>query len=107
MKVTNWMHEISTFIKTADQNHLISSGEEGLDITNELYSDEYRYNDQAWLFDGSGGVSFQQNLQNPSIDIGSIHCYPESWHLSGNQGVQWLSDHNRIANQFQKPLLLG
>ena len=105
--VTNWMKEISAFIKTIDQNHLISTGEEGLDVSSTQYSDAHKYNDQSWLFDGSGGISFQQNLQIQDIDVGSIHCYPESWHLSNSQGIKWLQDHNRIANQLQKPLIIG
>ncbi len=105
--VTNWMKEISTFIKTIDYNHLISTGEEGFDVSSAKYSDIYKYNDQSWLLDGSGGISFEQNLQIQDIDISSIHCYPDSWHLSNGQGIRWLQDHNRLADQMQKPLMLG
>lgn len=107
MVITNWLDEMSTFIKTIDQNHLVSSGEEGFEITTSDYYSEHLYNDQAWLFDGSAGVSFQQNIQIQNIDIGSIHCYPDPWGLNGIEGVRWLSSHNRIAAKFQKPLILG
>ena len=105
--VANWMAEMSTFIKSIDQNHLISSGEEGLDVTSSPYSNIESYNNQAWLFNGSGGSSFERNILLPDIDIGSIHCYPDNWGLDGNQAVRWLTDHNRIAIDARKPLILG
>ncbi len=107
MIVTNWLDEMSTFIKTIDKNHLVSSGEEGFETTTSEYYDERLYSDQPWLFDGSAGISFLRNIQIPNIDIGSIHCYPDHWQLSGIGGVRWLTNHNRIAVKFQKPLILG
>jgi len=105
--VANWMDEMSTFIKSIDPNHLISSGDEGLDVSTKFYSDVSNYNDQLWLFDGSGGSSFRKNISLSNIDIGSIHCYPESWGLTADQAVRWLTDHNQLANDIQKPMILG
>ncbi|MDI6766733.1 MAG: cellulase family glycosylhydrolase [Bacteroidota bacterium] len=107
MVVTNWLDEISTFIKSIDRNHLVSSGEEGLEVSRSGYYDPHLYDDQSWLFDGSAGVSFLRNIQLQNIDIGSIHCYPDHWRMTGIEGIQWLRNHNRIAAEFQKPLVLG
>jgi len=107
MIVTDWLNEMSTYIKSIDPNHLISTGEEGLDISKTGYSDPARYNEQGWLFDGSAGISFRNNFGLPNIDLGSIHCYPEAWKLSANQGIRWLNDHQHYADEIQKPLLVG
>jgi mannan endo-1,4-beta-mannosidase len=105
--VEHWLDEMSAYLKSIDSNHLISTGEEGLDISDAIYSSVHSYNDQSWLFDGSGGVSFRQNISLPHIDIASIHSYPDAWGLTANQGIQWLTDHNRIADEARKPLILG
>jgi len=105
--VSSWMDEMSTFIKSIDPNHLISSGDEGLDVSTKFYSDVSKYNDQFWLFDGTGGSSFRKNISLSNIDIGSIHCYPESWGLTADQAIRWLTDHNQLANDIRKPMILG
>ena len=105
--VEHWLDEMSSYLKSIDNNHLISTGEEGLDISDEGYSNVHSYNDQSWLFDGSGGVSIRRNILLPHIDIASIHSYPDAWGLTGSQGIQWLTDHNRIADDAGKPLILG
>lgn len=107
MIVTDWLNEMSTFVKSFDPNHLISTGEEGLDISQTGYSSPAKYNEQGWLFDGTAGVSFRNNFGLPNIDIGSIHCYPEAWKLSANQGIRWLNEHQHYADEIQKPLLVG
>jgi mannan endo-1,4-beta-mannosidase len=107
MIVTDWLNEMSTFVKLFDPDHLISTGEEGLDISQTGYSSPAKYNEQGWLFDGTAGISFRNNLVLPNIDIGSIHCYPEAWKLSANQGIRWLNEHQHYADEIQKPLLVG
>jgi mannan endo-1,4-beta-mannosidase len=105
--VEHWLDEMSAYLKSIDNNHLISTGEEGLDISDNGYSNARSYNDQSWLFDGSGGISFRRNISLPNIDIASIHSYPDAWGLTGHHGILWLTDHNRIANEVRKPLILG
>ncbi|MBI1806915.1 MAG: T9SS type A sorting domain-containing protein [Ignavibacteria bacterium] len=105
--VVKWMDEMSTFIKSIDKNHLVSSGEEGLDISPASYSSIDSYNGQHWLFDGSGGVSFGQHLSLPHVDLASIHCYPDQWGLTPSQGVIWLRDHQYLATRNRKPLVVG
>ncbi len=104
--VAGWMEEMSSFIKSIDTNHLVSTGEEGLETPGSGFRSS-DYNDQSWLFDGSGGTSFRQNISLRNIDIAGIHCYPSAWGISLNGGIQWLRDHQEMADRVQKPLIVG
>ncbi len=105
--VTSWMNQMSSYLKTLDMNHLVSTGEEGLDVSNAGYASPDFYSNQAWLFDGSGGVSFSRDAALPNIDIASIHCYPSDWRFAADDASLWLRDHQRIATRYGKPLILG
>lgn len=105
--VSDWLSEMSLFMKSVDTNHLVSSGEEGLDISPAGYRSIGSYNGQNWLFDGSGGVSYSQNLQISALDIASIHCYIEPWGLTPDEAIAWLDDHQRLADAAHKPLVVG
>jgi mannan endo-1,4-beta-mannosidase len=105
--VRRWLDEMSSYIKSIDENHLVATGDEGFDVASELYSGMNSYNEQSWLFDGTNGTSFYNNLALPNIDIASIHCYPEFWHLAPHQSLTWINDHRRIADQLAKPLIVG
>ena len=104
--IFQWTAEMSSFIKSLDQNHLVGTGEEGFDNSAAGYSLQ-AYNNQLWLFDGSAGVSFSSNSAVSSIDFASIHLYPESWSLPNSAGNTWIRDHTRLAGGFGKPLLIG
>ncbi|MBI3189378.1 MAG: T9SS type A sorting domain-containing protein [Ignavibacteriales bacterium] len=105
--VKNWLHEMSSFVKFLDARHLLSSGEEGFDVTSNNYSNISKYNQQTWLFDGSNGVSFKKNILLPNIDVASIHCYPSAWKLTYQSAIVWLKDHKRIASESNKPMIFG
>lgn len=103
--VYNWIAEMSAFIKSIDPNHLVATGEEGHDTEQWPYSDIARYNDQSWLFDGAAGISYSRNIKLPDIDVATVHCYPEAWGLTFNQGLLWFRDHRRLAHSANKPVL--
>lgn len=105
--VSDWLSEMSLFIKSVDTNHLVSSGEEGLDVSPAAYGSVGSYNGQDWLFNGSAGISYSQNLQISSLDIASIHCYIEPWGLTPDEAIAWLDDHQRLADAAHKPLVVG
>ncbi len=105
--VAAWVGEMSTYLKSIDGNHLIGVGEEGFDCSPQRYAPADAYNGQSWLFDGTNGTSYVKNISMPNIDLAGIHLYPEGWHLSMNQAITWLNDHQRIANALQKPLVVG
>lgn len=102
-----WVAEMAAYIKSLDSNHMVGTGEEGYDTTPQDYAPLSAYNNQAWLFDGTKGVSFSANTADSSIDFGTIHLYPEYWNLPVSAGNTWIADHIRIARQLGKPLLLG
>ncbi len=101
-----WLDEMSRFVKSIDPNHLVGSGEEGFDVSPAGYGASGGEG-AAWLFDGTGGVSFTLNSALPSLDFASIHLYPEAWSLPVNAANSWIRDHLRIANTLGKPLVLG
>ncbi len=105
--VYQWLQEMSLYLKSIDANHLVASGEEGFDCFPERYSDKSLYNDQAWMFDGSNGISFTRNLTIPSLDVAGIHCYPTSWHLSPQASIVWFKDHQELAGNSGKPFIIG
>ncbi|NWF51250.1 MAG: cellulase family glycosylhydrolase [Ignavibacteriaceae bacterium] len=106
--IKNWYKEISSFIKTIDPNHLITTGETGYDSFLNLYSDaDLMYNSSYFLFNGYKGTSFYQNSFTKSIDYVSFHCYPDGWGLTSKAGNTWIQDHYQLAEEFNKPCLLG
>lgn len=106
MLVYSWVSEMASYIKTLDPNHLVGTGEEGFDVSAAGYSFS-SYNRQAWLFDGTAGVSFRANTSAPGIDFASCHVYPESWNVSVSAGNSWIRDHVRIARTFGQPMVVG
>ncbi len=105
--VRAWISEIGDFVKSIDRNHLLATGEEGFDVSRTALRLSTDYSNQAWLFDGTAGVSFTNNLRIPSIDLASIHLYSEGWKLSATDGAHWILDHAEASRNFGKPLILG
>jgi hypothetical protein len=103
-----WVADVAAFIKANDPNHLVSTGEEGYDVTTQGYSSvATTYRNQSWLFNGQKGLQWTENTRDPHIDYGSIHLYPEHWNLDRNGGRAWIVDHIRIARAMGKPLVVG
>ena len=106
--IKNWYEEMSSFIRSIDQNHLIATGENGYDIYPNRYSDiDLMYNGSYFLVNGYKGSSFYENSLLRNIDYTSFHSYPEGWGLTAKAGKTWIKDHYKIAEVFNKPALLG
>jgi mannan endo-1,4-beta-mannosidase len=106
--IKSWYEEMSSFIRSIDQNHLIAAGENGYDVYPNLYSDvDLMYNSSYFLVNGYKGTSFYENSQSNDIDYVSFHSYPNGWGLSAKAGKTWIKDHYEIAEAFFKPCLLG
>ncbi|GIK21187.1 MAG: hypothetical protein BroJett005_06010 [Ignavibacteriota bacterium] len=106
--IKNWYEDISLFIKSIDQNHLVTTGENGYDVYPNFYSDvDLMYNSSYFLVNGYKGTSFCENSQLENIDYISFHSYPNGWGLSAKAGKTWIKDHYRIVEGFNKPCLLG
>jgi len=97
-KLTDWVIEMSDYIKTLDRNHLVAVGDEGFlcesyqacpDTTCACYY----------------GVDTRNFTKSPSIDFMSLHLYPL---ISAKWGTDWINQHADIAlKEIKKPVLLG
>jgi endo-1,4-beta-mannosidase len=98
--LTDWMTEMSAYIKTLDANHLVASGSEGFMNTDS----------SVYLYSGPSGVDFDANLAIDSIDYGAYHAYPDSWGVDTSEaeswGVQWIDDHVASGKTAGKPVVL-
>lgn len=98
--ITNWVQEMSAYIKSLDSNHLVAIGDEG--FYNQPSAPTYPYQ-------GSEGVDFDANLIISSIDFGTFHSYPTPWGQGGNEtawGAQWIADHATSMKETNKPVIL-
>jgi uncharacterized protein (TIGR03437 family) len=99
-----WMAEISGFIKSVDQNHLVADGGEGFDDDPSLYSGL----SNSYAVRGDTGNSFRRMLGIATIDLASYHLYPASWGLNDNADVEiWIRAHERLARAAGKVAYLG
>ncbi|KAG6572648.1 mannan endo-1 [Phytophthora cinnamomi] len=98
--LTDWMTEMSAYIKSLDKNHLVASGSEGFMNTDS----------SVYLYSGPSGVDFDANLAIDSIDYGAYHAYPDSWGVdtakAESWGVQWIDDHVASGKKAGKPVVL-
>jgi len=99
--ITQWIDEMSTFIKMHDKNHMVSTGEEGfglagVDSDNGIYGFE----------DGNDFVA-NANLKN--IDFATIHLYATYWGFKDfvKEGLQYFEVHaNAVKKQLKKPIIM-
>jgi mannan endo-1,4-beta-mannosidase len=95
--LTNWVREMSTFIKSIDKLHLVSVGDEGW------------YNEPGnpdWAYSGSQGVDWKRLISLPTIDYGTLHLYPDSWSKDNTWSLQWISNHIHDGHAANKPVVL-
>lgn len=97
--ITDWVEEMSKFVKQYDPNHLVAVGDEG--FINRPTTDD-------WTRNGSEGVDFEAFLKLPSIDFGTFHLYPDAkhWNRSSEWGLEWIRDHAKLARSWNKPVIL-
>lgn len=100
--ITQWIAEISAYIKSIDPNHLVGVGDEG--FINDPGNPSYPYQ-------GTLGIDFEANLQIPTIDFGTFHMYPESWGQTNDPsavgwGNQWITDHAAMGRSAGKPVIM-
>lgn len=108
-QLRDWYQEIAQHIKSEDSNHMVATGEEGFD---EGAPSEYSVNDYSNIYALRAGLgtSYLLNTAIPEIDYGTAHWYPEVWGLSPSDYTAqhaWMSDHARIAEDLNKPFVLG
>ena len=77
---------MSQYIKSIDQNHLVTIGEEG------------------WT---SQGTNFIEDHSVDSIDFATFHLYPDHYGWSYAQTINWIDDRiNDAHNVIGKPIVL-
>lgn len=93
----NWVKEMSEYIKSIDNNHLVAVGDEGF----------YNWSgNEDWDYCGGEGVDFEKLISLDSIDFGTYHLYPDGWQRSVEWGTQWIKDHINTGKKVNKPVIL-
>ena len=101
--VAKWLNDMAGYTKSLDPRHMVTTGEEGFDCTKNGTATALGYTDpglirlRGWMYDGSQGICFTENLQLPFIDFASIHLWPHHWGVDRDSAITWIKDHIRIA----------
>ncbi|KAJ7183839.1 CEL4a mannanase [Mycena filopes] len=98
--ITNWVSNLSAFIKSIDKNHLVAIGDEG--FFNIPSSPQF-------VYQGSAGVDFAANMGIHTLDFGTFHMYPDSYGQGFNEvtwGTQWIADHVAVQSAYNKPVIM-
>jgi mannan endo-1,4-beta-mannosidase len=97
--LTAWADEMSTFIKSVDDRHLVSVGDEGFYCVP---------NAADWIDNCGDGVDTIALTSLPNIDIMSFHLYPDGWgNRTAQWGKEWIERHVRDAKALGKPVMMG
>ena len=117
--LVNWVTEMSAYIKSIDDNHMVSVGDEGFfdyeyetsDITKE---EGY---DRGWYWHGSEGYDYGDLVAVEDIDFGTPHIYIKDWNMGADMGTGavvstegsvnlWLKHHAEVTHKLDKPIIL-
>ncbi|KAF2744450.1 glycoside hydrolase family 5 protein [Sporormia fimetaria CBS 119925] len=94
--ITDWISEMSTYIKSLDKNHLVTWGGEG--------GFNYAGNPDGF-YNGYDGGDFETELALPNVDFGTFHSYPDWWSKTVEWTNQWIRDHAAAARKVGKPVV--
>lgn len=74
-----WAEEMSAFVKSVDENHLLESGLEGF-YSSAVFPESLDEEDSnPGSFFTQYGVDFIRNHEIPGIDFASVHSYPDNF----------------------------
>ncbi|RPA89549.1 glycoside hydrolase [Choiromyces venosus 120613-1] len=94
--MTNWVKDLSSFIKNIDPHHLVTIGGEG----------EFNFpGNPDWAYSSGNGGDFYEELQVDTIDYGTFHLYPDWWSKTAAWGTQWVKDHAEAQEKVGKPVV--
>lgn len=65
--LTEWITEMSAFVKELDPNHMVTWGGEGA----------FNRESDDWAYNGSDGGDFDHEITIDTIDFGVFHSYPD------------------------------
>ena len=98
-----WVEEMSTAVKKADPNHLVTIGADGFYGAASCLADVYN----PFLWAGHTGSDFLPNHAAKDIDYAAIHLWPDNWQRWDLPfGKAWIEGHIQGARQLGKPLVL-
>jgi mannan endo-1,4-beta-mannosidase len=86
---------MSTYIKSLDKNHLVTTGSEG----------GFNIESDDWAYNGADGSDFDAELKLKNIDFGTFHSYPDWWSKTVEWTVQWIKDHGKSMRAAKKPVV--
>ena len=92
----NWVNEMAAYIKSLDPNHLLTTGEEGFKVNDDIM-DKFE----------KSGVDFVRNIGNANIDYATIHLYPDNWQVTLEQIDAMINDRTAIARGIGKPIVMA
>jgi mannan endo-1,4-beta-mannosidase len=93
-----WADEMSTYIKSLDDKHLVSVGDEGFYCVP---------NPTDWTENCGEGVDTFAFASLENIDVMSFHLYPDLWGKDVPWGTEWIQRHIQDARSLDKPAMLG
>jgi mannan endo-1,4-beta-mannosidase len=94
--ISRWAGEMSSYLKSIDQNHLVAVGDEGF----------LEGQTEHWTYHANNGVDHRALTALPAIDYGTFHLYPETWGTGFGWDERWIDDHLSVARALGKPTVL-
>ncbi|KAH9613668.1 hypothetical protein KSS87_005168 [Heliosperma pusillum] len=99
-----WITEMSAYIKSLDQNHMVTVGLEGFYGMKAVEKSEVNPGEWASVL----GTDFIHNSAVDGIDFASVHLYPDSWMPHANETEKlnfiskWMESHISDAEDILK-----
>jgi mannan endo-1,4-beta-mannosidase len=99
-KFTSWLNNIVDLIDSLDKNHLISTGSEGKNSSNDSME------------------IFERTHKNPHIDYLTMHIWPKNWNWFKADNAEktlpttlenarkYIDDHIAVANNLKRPIII-
>ncbi len=102
--ILNWADEMSTYIKTIDEKHLVAFGDEG-------FFKRLDAEPSQWAYNGFAGIDGDRILELENIGYGTFHLYPTHWgetfdYDAADSGSKWITKHVEAAQKVNKPTVL-
>lgn len=99
-KFTVWLNNIVNLIDSLDKNHLVSTGSEGRNSSNDNME------------------TFQRTHENPNIDYLTMHIWPKNWGWFNAEDAEntiqsslesarsYIDEHIAVANNLKRPIII-
>jgi mannan endo-1,4-beta-mannosidase len=99
-KFTTWLNNIVNLMDSLDKNHLISTGSEGLNSSNDKIE------------------IFERTHQNPNIDYLTMHIWPKNWNWFKADDAEktlpttleyagkYIDAHIKVAQNLKRPIII-